>query len=125
MKVALKVGIMLFIFAPLRANAYDVVKMEMKDKVLKSDLIFSGLGLSISELTLQKVSVKCANFRVDILIKGSGEILTVRFALSNGMSELDPKCCLINERHLIFAKKRRNSIFILSNGPSCTPMPLT
>lgn len=118
MKIALKLGIMLFIFAPLMASAYDVVKMEMKDKILKSDLIFSGLVLSISELTLRKnVSVKYANFRVDNLIKGSGEILTVRFALSNGISELDPKCCLINERYLIFAKKGSNSIFISSNGP--------
>lgn len=98
--------------------AFDVLNLSVKNKISKSDIVFSGTVLSIDELIIgNNDTIKFANIRVENSIKGKAKNSIIRFALSTGISELNPNCCALNSRYLIYARKGADSLYFSTNGP--------
>jgi hypothetical protein len=94
------------------ANA--VTEFSLEEKVRRSDIVFIGHVVSITDHVCYK-EFACADVQFLEVLKGK-KIKTVRVLWGSPITEFNPACCEVGKNYLFFLKRRRGDFFETVNA---------
>jgi hypothetical protein len=94
-------------------SAYAVKELSLEEKVKRSDIVFIGRVVSVSESMCFKEH-RCAEVDVSTMLKGKKQALRVLWG--GPITEFDPACCDVGTDYLFFLKRRKGVFFETVNA---------
>jgi hypothetical protein len=94
--------------------AYAVKELTLESKVKKSDIVFIGRVVSVSEQLCFK-EFRCAEVEMLEVLKGNKKWV-VRVLWDSPIAEFNPACCDVGSHYLFFLKRRKGVFFETVNA---------
>lgn len=105
MKVTFRLIGILLVVTSLGAFARETLEIGLSAKNEESDLVIIGVVTSVPTELKEGHGQAYVTIKIEVVLKGHTNLPDIKFIVRGFSDELNPRCCEIERRYLIFAKE--------------------